>query len=128
MRLHRPRLQQYKCWLLFIMKALQTELKRKNIIWVTPENEKILYPGQLDAILDLLCGIAEREKNQNFNMMPKLTNIRLVSNEVVEAVANANFKKGNVELMGIFLYDYTKIKYEEVKSILQKHFNVHFLN
>ena len=110
------------------MQALHSELKRKNIIWVTPENENILYPGQLDVILDLLCGIAKRDKNQNFNMMPKLTNIRLVSNEVVEAVANANFKKGNVELIGIFLYDYTKIKYEEVKSILQKHFNVHFLN
>ena len=110
------------------MQALHSELKRKNIIWVTPENENILYPGQLDVILDLLCGIAKRDKNQNFNMMPKLTNIRLVSNEVVEAVANANFKKGNVELIGIFLYDYTKIKYEDVKSILQKHFNVHFLN
>lgn len=110
------------------MKALQIELKRRNIIWVTPENENILYPGQLDAILHLLCGIAERDKNTNFNMMPKLTNIRLVTNEVVEAVANANFKKGQVELMGIFLYDYTKIKYEEVKSIMQKHFNVHFLN
>ena len=110
------------------MKQLIKELKTKNIIWVTPENENILYPGQLEAILDLLAGIAEKNKKENFGMMPKITNVRLSSNEVVEAVANANFKKGSVELMGIFLYDYTKIKYEEVKYLLQKHFNVNLLN
>jgi hypothetical protein len=110
------------------MKALLSELKRKNIIWITPKNKNILYPGQLNIILDLLSAIAERDKDENFNMMPKLINVRLASNEVVEAVANANFKKGVVELLGIFLYDCTKIKDEEVRSILQKHSHIHFLN
>lgn len=110
------------------MNAFQTELREKNIIWVTPENENILQDGQLEAIFELLCSTAEKNKNENFNMMPKLTNVRLVSNEIVEAVANVNFKKGDIELIGIFIYDYTKITYEEVKFILQKHFNVNSLN
>ena len=96
------------------MEQLVKELKLKNIIWINPENVNILYPGQFDSILDLLDGIAKRNKNENFNMMPKLTDVRLITNEVVEAVVNANFKKGNIELLGIFIYDYTKIKYEEV--------------
>lgn len=110
------------------MKELETELNVKNIIWITPENEYILHDGILKQIFDLLCGIARRDRNKIFGMMPKLTDVRLVTNEVVEAVAVVNFKMGIVEVMGIFLYDYTKIKYEEVKSILQKHFNVEPLN
>jgi hypothetical protein len=110
------------------MKELIKELNSNRIVWVTPENEKILADGQLNEIFKLLKGIASKHKNENFGMMPKLQNIKLSTKEVVEAVACANFKIGNVELMGIFLYDNTEIKYEKVRGILNKHLNVLTLN
>ncbi len=111
-----------------MMEQLKKELREKNIIWVSPETENILAVGQLDEIFELLKKIAFKYNKEDLNMMPKLQNIELITGEVVEAVANANFKKGNIELMGIFLYDYTKIKYEAVKFILQKHFNIQHYN
>ena len=110
------------------MQALKNELTEKNIIWVTPENENLLYPGVLESIFTELTKVAEKNKNENFNMMPKLLNIRLITDEIVEGIANANFKCGQIELLGIFLYDYTKIKYEDVKSILCNHFFIRSLN
>lgn len=110
------------------MEQLFKELEANNIICVTPENENILMPDQLQQIFGLLTSTALKYKDENFNMMPKLQNITLASGEVFEGVANANFKQGMVELLGIYIYDSTKIKYENVKGILQKHFIVSFYN
>lgn len=110
------------------MKELLKELKQSDIHWITPETEDVFAEGQLDQVFDSLNRIALKNKKENFNMMPKIVDIELVTGEVVEAVANANFKQGTVELIGIFIYDYTKNSYENVKSILQRHFNVQFYN
>ena len=104
------------------MKELEKELDRKNIHWVTPETESIFADGQMEQIFDSLANVALKYKGQNFNMMPRLTNVALITGEVVEAVVNANFKCGDIEVLGIFIYDYTKISFNEVYGILQKHF------
>lgn len=102
--------------------------ENKGIIWVTPENEKILADGQLEIIMDLIFGLSQKYKNESFSMSPKLTNVKLISGEVVEAVAVANFINGNTELMGIFLYDYTKQSYDSVRGIVQDYFKINSLN
>jgi hypothetical protein len=100
----------------------------KNIIWVTPENEDIIADGYLENIMDGLVGIAQKYSTESFSMSPKLTDIKLISGEVVEAVAFANFIQGKIELMGIFLYDYTKQNYDAVKRIVQDYFHINSLN
>jgi len=104
------------------MKGLMNELQKMNVHLVTPEQENILANGELDKIFEALKGISNKYPNENFNMLPKLVNVRLVTGEVCEAIANANFLNGNIELMGIYLYDYTKLKYEELYAILQSYF------
>lgn len=110
------------------MKLLQEELKENNILWITPESENIFQNGQLEQIFALLTHIANKNKDENFGMMPQLTNVKLITGEVCEAVASANFKKGKIELIGIFLFDPTKINYKKVRSILERHLLVQFYN
>jgi len=102
---------------------LEKELKEKNILWINPAEKNVFAEGKLEEIFNLLVGISLKYKDTTFSMMPKLVNVGLVTGEVVEAVVCANFIYGTVEVMGIFLYDYTKFSYETVKSILQKYFN-----
>lgn len=110
------------------MKEFLELLKSKNIIRVTPVNQDILYPGVQRQIFKNLESVAKKYKKESFGMMPRMGNIRLISGEVVEAVVNANFRKGKFELIDIYLYDYTKIKYDEVKALVQQHYKIHLLN
>lgn len=108
--------------------ALNNKLKAKNIILVTPENENVLGDGMIGQILNALHGVAVKYSNESFNMMPNLQNIVLSSKKIVDAVAVADFIKGEVCLYGIYLYDKSLVSYEEVKGILQNHFKPQFLN
>ena len=110
------------------MEELNLELKKMNVYWVTPNEAHLLAKGEIDKIFDLLKGISNKNPNDNFNMMPKVINVHLSSGEVCEGIANANFKKGNIEVMGIFLYDQTKLKYEELYNVLRRHLNPQVLN
>lgn len=110
------------------MKQTIQEKWNNNVIYIIPQNSNILAKGQIEQIFNLLNKIANKNKNENFSMMPKLTNIELATGEIVEAIPVTNFKKGEVSVLGIFAYDYTKIKYEEVKSVLEKNYNSLLLN
>ncbi len=106
----------------------RNQLKEMGIIWVTPENEYVIKSDCLPNILELMANIGLKRKNENFGMMPKITGVELITGEVVEAVGAANYNNSDMELYGIFLYDYTKITYEKVKHILQNHFNIQSYN
>ena len=106
----------------------KNQLREKSVIWITPENEYLIKRDCLPTILELMANIGLKRKNENFGMMPKITGVELVTGEVVEAVGAANYKHSDMELYGIFVYDYTKITYDEVKIILQNHFNIQSYN
>ena len=110
------------------MEDLKIELKKMNVYWITPDEEQIFADGEMGRIFDLLKVIANKNPSDNFNMMPKIVNVHLSTGEVCEGIANANFIQGNIELIGVFLYDYTKLKYEILYSGLQSYFNPKRLN
>jgi hypothetical protein len=104
------------------MNELLKELKKLNVYWITPGQEQIFAQGELQRIFELLQIISNKYPEENFNMMPKLVNVHLCTGEVCEGIVNANFRKGEIEIMGIYIYDYTKVKYELLYSILQSYF------
>jgi len=104
------------------MNELLKELKKLNVYSITPDEAQIFAEGELERIFELLQGISNKYPEENFNMMPKLVNVHLCTGEVCEGIVNANFRKGEIEIMGIYLYDHTKVKYELLYSMLQAYF------
>lgn len=104
------------------------ELKKRNIIWVTPDNEEIIQEDALNEIFNVLTEYASTNKNKSFGALQRINNVRLVTNEVVEAVVAANYVNGAIQIFGIFLYDYTTTKYADVKALVSNNFWVQTLN
>jgi hypothetical protein len=106
----------------------EEKLKENNIIWVTPVNANIIKEDAIKNIFKLVNDIAVKYKDESFNMMPLIENVELITNEVTNAIAVADFIKGGVNMYGIFLYDYTKKTPESVREILKTNFTNPTLN
>jgi hypothetical protein len=100
----------------------EQKLKENNIIWVTPVNAHIIKENCIKDIFKSVNDIAVKYKDEVFNMMPLVENVELITNEVTNAIAVADFINGGVNMYGIFLYDYTKKSAESVREILKTNF------
>jgi hypothetical protein len=100
----------------------EQKLKENNIIWVTPVNAHIIKENCIKDIFKLVDEIAVKYKDEVFGMMTLVENVELITNEVTNAIAVADFIKDSVNMHGIFLYDYTKKSAESVREILKTNF------
>ena len=89
---------------------------------LTPINAHIIKENCIKDIFKSVNDIAVKYKDEVFNMMPLVENVELITNEVTNAIAVADFIKGGVNMYGIFLYDYTKKSAESVREILKTNF------
>jgi len=110
-------------------KEFLKKIKKMNVYEITPNDTEIFADGAIEQILVGLKKIGKKYRKETFNMMPKLTNVKLKTGESVEAIAVTDFRKGKVSLIAIYLYDYTQTEYKELYNVLQsskKQYNKHY--
>ena len=104
------------------MEKFKKELKRLNVYWINNTNEEMLADGELKNIVELLMSLAKKYPDESFNMLPLLKYVHLATGEVCNAIAGATFLKGKVVgLIGIFAYDPTKMRAEDLRTLIKKH-------